>query len=189
MDTRCLWMGAWILAAGTWMYGQQPAGGMAGMNMGGMSGTANDLFVMAGSDFDRPGMAPRANYSVGVGHMFAFLKKDPLGDELTFSYMYENSGSHGFLHTRNGEHTESAGVMRNFAIPGTKTVTVYSWIQTGVTTFTGNPRLVNRLDSSVAVGGMVHLKRHGSLWIQESYGKVITMPWFTTAAIGYGWSW
>ncbi len=28
--------------------------------------------------------------------MFGFLKKDPFGDELTFGYMYENSGTHGF---------------------------------------------------------------------------------------------
>jgi hypothetical protein len=73
--------------------------GMPGMDMGGSSGTANDLFVMSGSDFDRPGLLPRANYSIGIGHMFGFLKKDPLGDELTFGYMYENSGTHGFLQT------------------------------------------------------------------------------------------
>jgi hypothetical protein len=88
-----------------------PAGmaGMPGMAMGGPSGTPNDLFVMAGSDFDRPGLLPRANYSIGVGHMVDFLKKDPFGDELTVGYMYENSGTHGFLHTAFGEHTESVG--------------------------------------------------------------------------------
>lgn len=52
----------------------QPGGGMpgmpgmAGMNMGGPS-AANDLFVMAGSDFDRPGLLPRANYNIGIGHI------------------------------------------------------------------------------------------------------------------------
>jgi hypothetical protein len=62
------------------------------MDMGGSSGTTNDLFVMLGSDFDRPGLLPRANYSISIGHMFGFLRKDPFGDELTFSYMYEIAG-------------------------------------------------------------------------------------------------
>src|ERR1700739_3315692 len=61
--------------------------------------TSNDLFVMLGSDFDRPGMLPRANYNIGVGHTFGFLQKDPFGDELTVAYSYENAGAPGFLHT------------------------------------------------------------------------------------------
>jgi hypothetical protein len=61
------------------------------------SGTNTDLFIMGGSDFDRPGLLPRANYNIGLGHTFGFLKKDPLGDELTFAYTYENSGPHGFF--------------------------------------------------------------------------------------------
>ena len=69
-------------------------------------GTSTDLFVMAGSDIDRPGLLPRANYNIGIGHTFAFLKRDPIGDELTFRYTYENGGSHGFLHTNFGEHTD-----------------------------------------------------------------------------------
>jgi hypothetical protein len=163
--------------------------GMAGMNMGGSSGATNDLFVMAGSDLDRPGLFPRANYSIGIGHMFGFLKKDPFGDELTFGYMYENSGTHGFLHAAFGEHTESAGLMKNFPLPRTKVVSAYTWIQTGLTSFTGNARVQNRLDSSISLGAIIHFKRHSSVWIQESYGKVVTVPWFTTSSIGYGWSW
>jgi hypothetical protein len=163
--------------------------GMAGMNMGGSPGAANDLFVMAGSDFDRPGLLPRANYSIGIGHMFGFLKKDLFGDELTFGYMYENSGTHGFLHTVFGERTESAGLMKNFPLPATKRWTGYTWVQTGLTSFTGNPRVQNRLDSSLSLGAILHFKRHSSLWIQESYGKVVTMPWFTTSSVGYGWNW
>jgi len=163
--------------------------GMPGMpGMGGPSAANNDLFVMLGSDFDRPGLLPRANYNIGIGHMFGFLKKDPFGNELTFGYMYENSGTHGFLHTAFGEHTESVGVMRNFPLPA-KHLTGYTWIQTGLTSFTGNPRLQNRLDSSVSLGAILHLGRHSSIWIQESYGKVVTLPWFITSSIGYGWSW
>jgi hypothetical protein len=164
--------------------------GMAGMpGMGGPSGSTNDLFVMLGSDFDRPGLVPRANYSIGLGHMFGFLKKDPFGDELTFGYMYENSGTHGFLHTDFGEHTESVGIMKNFPLPAVKRLTGYTWIQTGITSFTGNARVENRLDSSVSLGAIFHFKRHSSVWIEESYGKVVTVPWFTTSSVGYGWSW
>ena len=76
------------------------------------AGTSTDLFVMFGSDFVRPGLAPKANYNIGLGHTFAFLKKDPIGDELTFGYTYENGGSHGFLHTPFGSHTEALGIMK-----------------------------------------------------------------------------
>src|ERR1700730_16872791 len=86
------------------------------------AGTSTDLFVMFGSDFDRPGLLPRSNYNIGIGHTFGFLKKDPFGDELTFGYTYENSGTHGFLHTDFGEHTESLGIMKNFPLPATKLV-------------------------------------------------------------------
>src|SRR5579863_6319835 len=111
------------------------------------SGTSTDLFVMAGSDIDRPGSLPRANYNIGIGHTFAFLKKDPIGDELTFAYTYENAGTHGFLHTQYGEHTEQVGVMKNFAIPRTQVVSGYTWIQTGITTYTGFSHLMNHLDT------------------------------------------
>jgi hypothetical protein len=161
---------------------------MAGMNMG-TDSASNDLFVMAGSDFNRPGLVPRANYSIGIGHMFHFLKRDPLGDELIFSYMYENSGTHGFLHTAFGEHTESAGLMKNFPLPKTKHATGYTSAQLGITSFTGNPRVQNRLDSSLSLGAIFHFTRHSSIWAQESWGKVVTMPWFTTSSVGYGWSW
>jgi hypothetical protein len=167
-----------------------PPAGMAGMpGMGGSSGANNDLMVMLGSDFDRPGLLPRANYSIDMGHMFDFLKKDPFGDELTFGYMYENSGTHGFLHTAFGEHTESIGVMKNFPLPATKRLTGYTWIQTGITSYTGNPRVQNRLDSSISLGAIIHLSHHSSIWIQESYGKVVTVPWYITSSIGYTWSW
>lgn len=153
------------------------------------AGTSTDLFVMFGSDFDRPGLVPRANYNIGIGHTFGFLNKDPFGDELTFAYTYENAGSYGFLHTDFGEHTESIGLMKNFALPGTKVVTGYTWIQTGITTYTGNPRLEDRLDSGLSLGAIVHLSYHASIWIQESYSKVVTVPWYTTSSIGYTWSW
>jgi hypothetical protein len=152
------------------------------------AGTSTDLFVMIGSDFDRPGLVPKSNYNIGIGHTFGFLKKDPFGDELTFGYTYENSGTHGFLHTAFGEHTESAGVMKTFPLPATKRVTGYTWLQTGITTYTGNARLENRLNSSASLGAIIHFNDHNSIWIQESYSKVVTVPWYATTSIGYTWS-
>jgi hypothetical protein len=144
---------------------------------------------MFGSEFDRPGLLPRANYNIGIGHTFGFLKKDPLGDELTFGYTYENSGSHGFLDTPFGEHTESLGVMKNVSLPRTKLVTGYTWIQSGITSFTGHARVQNRLDSGVSLGAIVHLNYNSSIWLQESYSKVVTVPWYTTTCVGYTYSW
>ena len=35
------------------------------------AGTSTDLFVMLGSDFDRPGWTTKANYNIGIGHTLA----------------------------------------------------------------------------------------------------------------------
>jgi len=151
--------------------------------------TSTDLFIMGGSDFDRPGLVPRANYNIGIGHTFGFLKKDPIGDELTFAYTYENAGTHGFFHTDFSEHTEQAGVMKNFNLPKTKFFTGYTWLQEGITSYTGRPKVLNRLDTGVSLGAIAHLSFHSSIWIQESYSKVVTVPWYTTTSIGYTYSW
>jgi hypothetical protein len=151
--------------------------------------TSTDLFVMGGSDVDRPGSLPRANYNIGIGHTFGFLKKDPFGDELTFAYTYENAGTHGFLHTNFGEHTESLGIMKNLSFPKTTVWTWYTWIQSGITSYTGNAHVENRLDSGVSIGAIAHCSFHSSIWIQESYTKVVTVPWNTTGSIGYTYSW
>jgi hypothetical protein len=150
--------------------------------------TSTDIFVMGGSDFDRPGLVPRANYNIGIGHTFGFLKKDPIGDELTFGYTYENAGTHGFLHTKFGEHTESLGVMKNFALPHTSVVSGYTWVQSGITSYTGFKHVENRLDSGVSIGVIVHQSFHSSIWLQESYSKVVTVPWYTTFTLGYTYS-
>lgn len=153
------------------------------------SGTSNDLFVMFGSDLVRPGLAPKANYNIGLGHTFKFLGKDPIGDEITFAYTYENGGSHGFLHTDFGSHTEALGLMKNFAIPRTKRVTGYTWIQGGITSMTGNAFVQNRFYDGEALGVILHFNDHSSIWIQEMYNKIVSIPWYTTASIGYTRSW
>jgi hypothetical protein len=153
------------------------------------SGTSTDLFVMPGSDFDRPGLVTRANLNIGIGHTFGFMKKDPIGDELTVTYTYENAGSHGFFHTSFGSHTEALGVMKNFGLPKTKVVSGYTWIQAGLTSFTGNPHIENRFYDGEALGAAIHFNDHNGIWIQESYNKIPTVPWYTTTGIGYTWSW
>ena len=152
------------------------------------SGASNDFFVMPGSDFVRPGLALRVNENIGIGHTFRFLKKDPLGDELTFAYTYENGGSHGFFHTDFGSHTEALGIMKNFWLPGTKRVTAYTWVQGGVTSMTGNTHVENRFYNGEALGAIIHFNNHSSIWIQETFNKIVTVPWYTTTGIGYDWS-
>jgi hypothetical protein len=152
------------------------------------SGTSTDLFIMLGSDFVRPGLAAKANYNIGIGHTFGFLKKNPIGDELTFAYTYEDAGS-GFWHSQLGSHTEAAGIMKNFGLPKTKRLTGYTWIQLGITSFTGNANLENHLYNGESLGAIVHFNARNSIWIQESFNKVVTVPWYTTTCTGYTWSW
>jgi hypothetical protein len=152
------------------------------------SGTSTDLFIMIGSDFVRPGLLPKVNDNIGIGHTFRFLKKDPIGDELTFAYTYEDSGS-GFWHSDFGSHTESFGVMKNFGLPKIKRISGYTWVQLGVSTFTGNAQLQNHLYDGESLGAIVHFNDRHSIWIQETYNKIVTTPWYTTASVGYTRSW
>lgn len=152
------------------------------------SGTSTDLFIMLGSDFDRPGLVPKANYNIGIGHTFGFLKKDPIGDELTFAYTYEDAGP-GFWHSDFGSHTESVGVMKNFGLPKTKRVTGYTWVQIGVTSLTGGPSVESHFYNGESLGAIAHFNDYNSIWIQESFNKIVTVPWYTTTSIGYTRSW
>ncbi len=163
------------------MHTDSPTGGT-------MSATKTDVFVMGGSDFNRPGLLPRANLSIGIGHTFGILKRDPLGDEVIGSYTYENAGTHGFIHTRFGEHTEALGIMRNFPVPHVAHLDGYTWLQSGITSYTGNASVENRLASSAILGAMLHLTVRDSIWFQESYNKVVTVPWYTTTSLGYVFS-
>jgi hypothetical protein len=151
-------------------------------------GTSTDLFVMLGSDFDRPGLLPKANYNIGIGHTFGFLHKDPFGDEITVSYTYEDCGS-GFWHSKFGSDTEDLGLMKNFGLPKTQRVGGYTMIQAGVTSFTGNSHILNRFDDSESLGAVVHFNMRNSIWIQEMFNKIVTVPWYTTTSIGYTRSW
>jgi hypothetical protein len=152
------------------------------------SGTSTDLFIMLGSDFDRPGLAAKANYNIGIGHTFGFLKKDPLGDELTFAYTYEDAGS-GFWHSQYGSDTESFGIMKNFDLPKTKRVSGYTWIQVGITSLTGYANVQNHFYDGESIGAVVHFTKRHSIWIQETFNKILTVPWYTTTSIGYTRSW
>jgi len=79
--------------------------------------------------------------------------------------------------------------MKNFGIPHTKRVTGYTWIQGGITTLTGNSQVENRFYDGEALGAIIHFNDRHSIWIQESYNKIVTVPWYTTASIGYTRSW
>jgi hypothetical protein len=185
----CLIAGILFLAASaSAQTNQSPAATPATTTPAEAPSTSTDIFLMAGSDFDRPGLLPRANLNLGIGHTFASLKKDPLGDELTFAYTYENAGSHGFFHTANGEHTEQLGLMKNFNLPKTTLVSGYTWLQSGITSYTGYAHVENRVASAVSIGGIVHLSFHSSIWLQETYSKVNTIPWYTTSSVGYTYS-
>jgi len=174
-----------LLAPVCWAQ-DQPQASAAGSAQN--AGTSTDLFVMLGSDFVRPGLEAKANYNVGIGHTFGFLKKDPVGDELTFAYTYEDAGS-GFWHSQFGSHTESVGVMKNFGLPKTKQVSGYTWVQVGITSFTGNAQVQNRFYDGESLGAVVHFNDHNSIWIQETFNKIVTTPWYTTTSIGYTRSW
>jgi hypothetical protein len=153
------------------------------------SSTSTDFYVMFGSDLVRPDLSPKANYNIGAGHTCKFLKKNPIGDELTFAYTYENGGSHGFLHTDYGSHTEALGIMKNFAIPKTKRLSAYTWVQGGITTMTGNVGVQNRFYNGESLGAIIHFNDRHSIWIQETFNKVVTVPWYTTTCVGYTRSW
>jgi len=143
---------------------------------------------MLGSDFVRPGLDPKANYNIGIGHTFGFLKNDPVGDELTFAYTYEEAGPN-FWHSQFGSHTENFGVMKNFGLPKTKRVSAYTWIQIGVTTLTGGKYLQNHFYNGESLGAVVHFNNYNSIWIQATFNKIVTIPWYTTISVGYTRSW
>lgn len=159
--------------------------------------TSTDVFVMGGSDFVRPGLLPRVNLNIGVGHTEKFLSKNPFGDELTFSYTYENGGNHGFFHTKYGAHTENVGLMKNFNLlkhvivkPGGEfdKVTFYTWPLIGITTLTGGPALDNHLYLGAAFGSAIHFTPHHAVWVQEMWNKVLSLPGYPTTSVGYTYS-
>jgi hypothetical protein len=152
------------------------------------AGTSTDLYFMLGSDLDRPGWVPAANYNVGIGHTFGFLKKDPIGDEVTVAYTYE-SGGPSFWHSTINSSTESAGIMKNFNLPKTKRVTGYTWVQIGLTSYVGDGPVQNRFYDGESIGAIVHFTNHSSIWIQETFNKIVTVPWYLTSSVGYTWSW
>ena len=152
--------------------------------------TSTDVFVMGGSDFVRPGLLPRVNLNIGMGHTFDFLHKDPFGDEIVISYTYENGGSHGFFHTKYGSHTENIGLMKNFNIPCVdrlmkKKVSFYTEPMAGITSMTGNKHIENRLYLGAAGGIAIHFSGHTSIWVQEMWNKVAGFPGYPTSSIGF----
>ena len=148
---------------------------------------ATDLTIFVGSDFVRPGLLPRANLAVAIGHNFHFLRRDPLGSKLTFAYTYENTGTHGFFHTSFGEHTEQLGLLRDIRLGHSEKFSAYTIVQAGISSLTGD-KVQNRFSTSPGVGLVSHFMRSQSLWVQELYNKVVTVPWYTVTSVGYTFS-
>lgn len=145
-----------------------------------VSGT--DLFVMAGSDSNRPGLLPSANYSAGIGH--TCLPKE----------RQDRRRAHRQLHLRerrlprlplHGLRRTYRGPRRNEEFCATPHYSPhgYTWLQGGITSYTGNAHLQSRVASSAILGINVHLGSHNCIWFQESYNEVVTVPWYTTASI------
>ncbi len=109
-----------------------------------------------------PDGSPRRTTISASAIAFGFLKKDPFGDELTAAYTFENAGS-GFWSSKFGSDTESIGLMKNFGLPKTKRVSGYTWIQIGVTSFTGGPAVQNRFYKGESLGAVVHFNEHNSI--------------------------
>jgi hypothetical protein len=51
------------------------------------------------------------------------------------------------------------------------------------------PNVRNRFASNASFGAIIHLSHPNSIWIQESYNKVATVPWYTTSSVSYIYSW
>ena len=147
-----------------------------------------DFTVYVGSDFIRPGGLPRANLQFAVGHRFDSILKDPLGSVLVFNYAYENAGTHGFFHTQFGSHSEDLGVMRDFHISEKHHVSGYNLLQAGISTLTGDTELHNHFNFNENVGVKFHINRFNAIWVQETYNKVVTVPWYTVTSVGYTYS-
>jgi hypothetical protein len=79
--------------------------------------------------------------------------------------------------------------MKNFGIPGTKVLTGYTWVDSGITSYTGYSHVLNRMATGAALGAVVHFDHHNSIWLQEAYNKVVTVPWYMTSSVGFTYSW
>ena len=148
---------------------------------------ATDVTIFIGSDFIRPDLVPRANLAFAIGHSFHFLRHDPFGAKLTFAYTYENTGTHGFIHTRFGEHTEQLGLLRDIKLGHSERFSAYTVVQAGISSLTGD-QVQNRFSTSPGAGLIVHFTRSRSLWFQELYNKVETVPWYTVSSVGFTYS-
>jgi hypothetical protein len=115
--------------------------------------------------------------------------KQAVGDYLSRAQSCHVGGVLVCLHTDYGSNTEALGIMKNFAIPKTKRLSAYTWVQGGITSMTGNVGVQNRFYNGESLGAIIHFNDRHSIWIQETFNKVVTVPWYTTACIGYTRSW
>lgn len=149
--------------------------------------TKNDLFLMAGSSFFRPGLVPKSAFNLGYGYLPDKLKDNKFVNELTVGYTYENCGS-GFWPTGNGGcHTPAIGAMRNIDL--SKKLTFYAWVQAGMTGITGGPAVAWRFYSGYSAGTIYKLSHNYSVWTQVTLNKVVTAPIYPNVMTGLTKSW
>jgi hypothetical protein len=55
--------------------------------------------------------------------------------------------------------------------------------------FTGTPHLQNHFYDGESLGGSVHFNNRNSIWFQDTFNKISTVPWYTTVSVGYTRSW
>ena len=72
--------------------------------------------------------------------------------------------------------------MKNFGLPKTNRVSGYTWVQIGISSFTGNAQVQNHFYDGESLGAVVHFNERNSIWIQETFNKIVTSPWYTTTS-------
>ena len=77
--------------------------------------------------------------------------------------------------------------MKNFTIPklvNKDKVSFYSWPLIGVTSLTGNKHVENRLYLGYGFGAVYHINGHLSIWVQETWNKVLGFEGYPSTNIG-----
>jgi hypothetical protein len=150
--------------------------------------TLIDFIPTPGSDSDRPGLAPTANLNIGIGHTFRLLKKAPLVTNLCSPIDRKVQNPRVVLQLQLAfDRAQKLGVMKNFNLSKTEVVTGYMRQASAVS------RAMTRLRiffcDGESSGTVIHLNAQKTMWVQETYIKIPTVPWSTTTGIGFIWSW
>jgi hypothetical protein len=143
-----------------------------------------DLFGAFGSDVMN---SPRANYTLGIGRSFDWMKHLHIGDEVTLTHTYENNGNHGFLKTVYAAHTTALGVVKYVRVPDSR-FTSFVAVHAGETSYSGMNRGAKAFVSGTGGVGY-HVRPRWTVSLNETYTKVETSPTYFTSGIGLSHGW